>query len=287
MTRHRLGRAFTTLALLCLSSILPRGVSGQGPSAVEIPQEAFEVASVRRSTDVNAARGVRPPGPGGRFTAVVSVTELVQVAYGVPNALFAAQVVGGPDWARLDLWEINARIEGSIFAGPGGPPVRLLGMMRTLLSERFKLRLREETRQLPVYDLVLDRADGRLGQRLKPADGTCLPITAATGPITDFTPYCGFKRFSPIAISAKGTTMEGLAGSVAFLADVQRLVRDRTGLTGAFDFDLEFAPLANPDPQASPMIFTALKEQLGLQLRSTTGPVNVFVIEQLELPTPD
>ena len=61
--------------------------------------------------------------------------------------------------------------------------------------------------------------------------------------------------------------MEGLAGSVAFLADVQRLVRDRTGLSGAFDFDLEFAPLANTDPQAS--------------------PVNVFVIEQVERPTPD
>ena len=81
--------------------------------------------------------------------------------------------------------------------------------------------------------------------------------------------------------------MEGLAGSVAFLADVHRLVRDRTGLSGAFDFELEFAPLAATDPQASPVIFTAIKEQLGLQLRSVTGPVNVFVIEQVERPTPD
>ena len=287
MSRCRSPWVPVALALLTLGSSDSTRVFGQASSGLDIPQVAFEVASVKRNTDVNAQRGARPPGPGGRFTAVVSVTDLVQVAYGVPNALFDAQVVGGPDWARQDLWEINAKIDGSVFAGPGGPPVRLLGMMRTLLAERFNLRLRQETRQLPVYDLALERSDGRLGPRLKPADGTCLPITAATGPITDFTPYCGFKRFSPTGVSAKGTTMEGLAGSVAFLADVHRLVRDRTGLSGAFDFDLEFAPLANTDPQASPVIFTAIKEQLGLQLRSATGPVNVFVIEQVERPTPD
>ena len=153
MSRCRSPWIHVALALLTLGSSDSRRVFGQASSALDIPQVAFEVASVKRNTDVNAQRGARPPGPGGRFTAVVSVTDLVQVAFGVPNALFDAQVVGGPDWARQDLWEINAKIDGSVFAGPGGPPVRLLGMMRTLLAERFNLRLRQETRQLPVYEL--------------------------------------------------------------------------------------------------------------------------------------
>ncbi len=246
----------------------------------------FEVASVKRTTDPDAPLGIQPV-TGGRFKAIATVRLLIQVAYGGPDALFDAQVVGGPGWAGTDRFEINAVLDGPMAATSGGPPDRLLAMMRALLTDRFNLRLRGETRQLPVYDLVLDRADGRTGPRLTRASGSCLPISAAIGPVTDFTRYCGFKRAGPNAISGRGIAIGTLAGALAFNADVQRSVRDRTGLSGEFDLDLEYTPGSATEPQAGVTLFTALREQLGLSLKATTGTVGVLVVENVEPPTPD
>jgi uncharacterized protein (TIGR03435 family) len=257
-----------------------RGQEPAGDTAV------FEVASIRPNVDPSVQLGVRPV-TSNRFSAVATVKMLVQMAYGFPNTLFDGQVVGGPGWASSDRFEIDAVFSGSISATPGGPPVRLFAMMRALLVDRFKLQVRREQRQLAIYDLVLDRPTGALGSRLTRSDGTCLPITSATGPITDFGPFCGFKRVAPGVISAKGGTLESLAGALAFLPDVQRVVRDRTGLSGQFDFDLEYTVGTGGDAQAGPSVFTALKEQLGLALRPATGPVDVLVIDNVAPPTPN
>ena len=276
------------LTVICVTGMAGSEVGGQSQGAPpQLPAAAFEVASIKRNQDPDAQLGVRPVTTN-RFSGVMTAKMLVQVAYGFPNTLFDGQIVGGPPWTDRDQFEINAVFEGPIAAAPGGPPVRLLAMMRGLLAERFKLQVRTETRQLPVYDLVVDRDNGQLGPRLTRSDGSCLPITAATEPVTDFSRYCGFRRFSPGVMSAKGGTLESLAGALAFLPDVQRVVRDRTGLAGQFDFDLEYTQVAAAnDPQAGPTIFTALREQLGLTLRPATGPVEVLVIDRLEPPTPD
>ncbi len=284
------GRIRGTAVEVPFRFLIRYSVSGKGNAQATPSKESprFEVASVKRNTDPNAPLGIQPP-VGGRFKAIATVQTYIQVAYGMSGsgALFEAQVVGLPAWARTDHFEINAVFDGPISTTSTGGADRLMAMLRALLASRFGLELLGETRQLPTYDLVLDRADGRPGPRLVRADGSCLPITPATGPIIDYTRYCGFKRAGPNAISARGLTLELFAGALAYNADVQRAVRDRTGLMGEFDLDLAFVPMNAPEPQTGVTLFTALREQLGLALRPSVGPVEVIVVENVRPPMPD
>jgi uncharacterized protein (TIGR03435 family) len=270
--------------LLALGALVSRPSAQSAPP--DLPVSAtFEVVSVKRMADPTAQIGARMMG-GGRFSAVFTVRTLVQLAYGYPDTLRDMQLVGGPPWTATDRFEINATFDGPVALSPNSPPVRLMAMERALLADRFKLRVHQETRQLPVFDLVRSREDGRLGSGLVPADGKCLPLPSTSAPIADFTPYCGVKRSISGALVAKGIPIDRLALLVSFLPDVGRIVRDRTGLSGAFDIDLAFARNA-AEAQDLPPIMTALKEQLGLELRSATGPVDVIVIDHVERPTED
>jgi uncharacterized protein (TIGR03435 family) len=272
--------------ILAVIAAVPETGASQ-TSSPELPVSAsFEVASVKRHSDPATQMGVRVSD--SRFSAVLTVRALIQLSYGYPSAtLFNNQVVGGPAWINNDRFEINATLVGPLASAPGGLPVRLLAMERALLADRFRLKVHQETRQLPVFDLVVSRSDGRLGSRLTRSDGTCLPPTLGASAAEDRSRYCGVKRSVPGAISAKGLTLPSFAELLSFVPAVQRIVRDRTQLNGQFDLDVDFAPNANaPDAQA-PSFFTALKEQLGLELKPATGPVNVVVIDSVEPPAPD
>ena len=282
--RHRLNALrFLALALAAVGAASQLHAQEQ-PAPLPVAA-TFEVVSVKRATDPSVQIGARMMS-GGRLSAVFTLRTLVQLAYGYPDTLHDAQLVGGPSWIATDRFEINATFDGPVAIAPNSPPVRLLAMERALLADRFKLRVHQETRQLPVFDLVRSRADGRLGPRLVKSDGSCLPLPSTSAPISDFTPYCGVKRSAPGAMSAKGIPMSRFALLISFLPDVQRIVRDRTGLTEAFDIDIDFARDA-ADAQDKPPIMTALKEQLGVELRPATGPVDVIVIDHVEPPTPD
>jgi uncharacterized protein (TIGR03435 family) len=274
----------TAVAILAMGAIArPFAQESPGPLPASA---AFEVVSVKKSTDPAAQLGARQMG-GGRLSAVLTVRALVALAYGYPDTLRPAQLVGGPSWIDTDKFEINATFDGPVALAPNSPPVRLLAMERALLADRFKLRVHQETRQLPVFDLVRSRAD-RLGPRLvKSEGGSCLPLPSTPAPITDFAPYCGVKRSVPGSMAAKGIPLTRFALLVSFLPDVQRIVRDRTGLADAYDLEIDFARDAAADTHGSPPIMTALKEQLGLELKPATGPVPVIVIDHVEPPTPD
>jgi uncharacterized protein (TIGR03435 family) len=236
---------------------------------------SFEVASIKRVATPDMIYGIRPIDPSGRFHAIITVRDLMMVAYGSPLALVESQIIDTPAWARNDRFEIIAKVTGEF------SHERFLAMMRTLLAERFQLRLRKETRQLPVYDLVLDRP-GQGGPRLRPADGQCLSDPKAAA--ADLRRACGFKRVTTTSISALGMTLDTLASGIATRPEVQRHVRNRTGLNGSFDIDVEFMP--EPDaPSAA--FFTAFREQLGLRFQSATGPLDAYVIERVEPPAPD
>jgi uncharacterized protein (TIGR03435 family) len=273
---------FATVTLVA-ASVLAR-LMAQEPAALPVAA-TFEVVSVKRVTDPSVQLGARTMG-GGRLSAVLTVRALVSLAYGYPDTLRDAQIVGGPSWMSTDRFEINATFEGPVAVAPNSPPVRLLAMERALLADRFKLKVHTETRQLPVFDLVLSRPD-RLGPRLVKSDGSCLALPSTSAPIADLAPYCGVKRSVPGAMSAKGIAISRFALLISFLPDVQRIVRDRTGLTEAFDIDIDFARDATADAQSAPPIMTALKEQLGLELKAATGPVDVIVIDHVEPPSPD
>jgi uncharacterized protein (TIGR03435 family) len=248
----------------------------RGVTAAEAQTDAaFDVASVKRVTEPGMISGIRPIEPSGRFHAIITVRDLIAVAYGTSGQLGEAQIIGVPAWARNDRFEIIAKVAGE-FSQDG-----FLANMRALLAERFQLRMRKETRQLPVYDLVLDRA-GQRGPRLRPADGRCL--TDPKEVAADLRRSCGFKRFTATSISAIGITLDSLASGMANRSEVQRVVRNRTGLTERFDIDVEFVP--EPDAPGA-AFFTAFREQLGLRFQSATGPLDAYIVERLEPPLPD
>jgi uncharacterized protein (TIGR03435 family) len=179
-------------------------------------------------------------------------------------------------------------------------------MAQSLLADRFRLAIHHEIRQLPVYALVLDKP-GKLGPQLRqhPDDSSCSTALSgggvdAPGPAATvdggFPEVCGGLIGWPAAQSANGlgrvgarnVTMELIA--ISLTGGVDRPVLDKAGLTGRFDFLMQFTPQlppgANDQPDAAgPTFLEAVKEQLGLKLEATTGPVDVLVIDHVEEPS--
>jgi uncharacterized protein (TIGR03435 family) len=280
--RLRMKRWSVLVAAGCLALVTRLPIAAQAPDA------AFEVVSIKPDQNPATPFGIRLVF-GNRFSAVITVNLLIAEAYGERTALPLSQLVGAPSWAATDRYDINATFDGPITtAGPGGPADRLMAMVRRMLAERFRLRIHKETRDVPVYDLVVANADGRLGPRLTKPPGTCVRVSGPLPPNFDFSTSCGFKRVGPTLITAKSLDLDSFAGELSRRPDAGRVVRNRTELAGEFDIELEYVPLAAAaDPLTGPGLTTALREQLGLALRSATGPVDVFVVDGLERPTAD
>lgn len=209
--------------------------------------------------------------------------DRIRQAYGLQRT----QLVGGPEWMETARFDIVAKAEGDIArgAGPGGPPGPLNFMLQDLLEDRFKLRAHRETRELPIYVLTLARADGKLGAGLRASTVDCASMAARgrNGPpprsmAPGERPPCGM-RMAPGQLVGGGMPISQLTLPLAQFA--QRMVVDRTGLTGNFDIDLRWTPdslsAGPPPPGAPPMpsidpngpsLFTALQEQPGLKLES-------------------
>ena len=287
-----------TLAWLVAGPVLIAGrlvLGAQAPPAASAP--AFEVASVKpnKSNDARASFGGRQ---GGQVVVVNNtLRNMIRNAY----QLQEYQIVGGPDWLNDDRFDITAKAADSATL-----PLQLLAMVQTLLADRFKLRVHRETREVPVYALVMAREDRRLGPRLQKAAADCEALIAALGrggapppsaPPGE-RPPCGIRQV-PGRMMAGGSLLSDVGRNLA--PSTGRLVIDRTGLTGRFDLDLEWTPDQMPPPPApgappsvlplppadGPSLFAAIQEQLGLKLEPTRGPVEVLVIDSAERPQPD
>jgi uncharacterized protein (TIGR03435 family) len=252
------------------------------------PRQSFEVASVKPNKSGETTSFLQPR-PGGNF-AVGNMTlrGLIMFAYGIQGF----QLVGAPDWAATERFDIAAKAAADVPPTPIGQTSPEALMLRSLLEDRFRLSAHRETRDLPIYALVLARADGRLGPRLRQTTSDyCKKLFEAAGkagdtPIPPGGPVCGMRPLGSDELAASALPMNEFA---RFLnVESGRTVVDRTGLTGVWDFDLKWSrPNApNPDPDR-PSIFTALQEQLGLRLDATTGPVEVLVIDRVERLIPE
>jgi uncharacterized protein (TIGR03435 family) len=294
------------LAFAALSTMSPlvtvaalgssQAVSGQR-STIRMRLPAFDVASVKanRSGEIGGRMGPQPAD--GSFTASnIPLRDLVQFAYDYPQQ----QIEGLPGWALAERFDIVAKGDATT---PEAPVAGLDGIalrLRTLLAERFMLETHMETRQAPVYELRLDRADGRLGPHLTHVDREdCRAMSSGRKPTAEQerpnAPRCGIGTGNGF-IGAGGVPLGRFAEALGRLLD--RPVSDRTGLTGTFDAVLAFSPEGTlellvppgtqprPDPNA-PSIFTALREQLGLRLDSGRGAVDVLVVDSAQRPTPD
>jgi len=287
-----------TVAVCTALPLLPLAITFARAQALA-DKPKFEVASVRQNTndDGKITIGIQP---GGRFTAVgVPLWELLRMAFAVQRT----QIVGAADWTETVRYDITAKAEGDIpRTPPGSPPGPLNFMLQDLLEDRFKLRTHRETRELPIYALMLARGDKKLGAGLRPSAVDCAAMRGRGGrmgpPPPGERPPCGM-RVAPSQIVAGGVTLAQLTPILSQFT--QRIVIDRTGLEGTFDIDLTFTldgvPNAPPPPPGGPplppvdpngpSLFTALQEQLGLKLESERAPVEVHVIDHVERPTPD
>jgi uncharacterized protein (TIGR03435 family) len=261
---------------------------------------AFDVASVRS----NRSGSSGPFGlgflSGGRFTATsVTLQRLIAAAYGTGQLLPVTRIAGGPDWLTTDRFDIEAKATPDPPGAAEGVPRRFL-MLRALLADRFRLAVRHEVREAPIYALVLARSDRRIGPRLRPVGVDCAAGRVASNPAAPLPPRPVERP--PCGIGTRGNALIGGGATMSQLANVlsdrvDRIVVDKTNLAGDFDLDLAWTPIptasaASPssapplDPSA-PSIFTAVQEQLGLKLESTKGPVDVLVIDRVERPTAD
>jgi len=263
------------MALLTILAMLTALAQAQSASP---DRPSFEAASVKLHRSGERTRNAILPG--GRYSATnVPLRMMIRSAYGIQDF----QLVGGPAWLNTDGYDVVAK------AATDEPPDRLFAMVRSLLEDRFRLVARRETRTLPVYALVRVNPD-RLGRQLRPSDADCAGPPAAPG-----RPRCGIlMNFGEMR--GTGASLGQLATSLAPFSG--RAVQDRTGASGAFDFELQFtpdpgafsAPPGAQPPAASadgPSLFTAVQEQLGLKLESTTAPLEVLVIDRVERPTDD
>lgn len=227
----------------------------------------FEVASIKPTAATGNSTGINT-APARFSTSNTSLHTLIVFAYGIHDY----QLSGGPGWTRDERYDVSAtydQAENNVpqadQPGMKARNERIRARVRDMLAERFKLKLREETKELPVYGLVIDTK----GQKLKvAAEGKgSMSTNRSNGNGTMRGEGVPLKTF----IAALGSTL----GKPVF---------DETGLEGLFDFEMKWSDGTGADAQ-SPTIFTAIREQLGLKLNAKKGPVLTYVIESAEKPS--
>jgi uncharacterized protein (TIGR03435 family) len=221
------------------------------------------------------------PPPNGRIHMILPISVLIESAYNLPVGS-GSRILGGPDWLRQDIdqFEIQAKIEDSEYAAmqkmtPAQQHERVALMEQSLLADRFRLRVHFETREMPVYALVVAKG----GAKLYPAKNEESSRISTLG------------NAQESEMTAIGVTLEQFVLSPLVSPVGGRQVVDQTGLKGAFDFTLKWTPELSASATAgdvgadAPSFFTAIRDQLGLLLVPSKAPVEVIVIDHIEQPS--
>jgi uncharacterized protein (TIGR03435 family) len=252
----------------------------------------FQVISVTPNKSGDTRGGCCRLESGGRLTATnVTLRELIQSAY-QRHAFDTREIEGGPPWIDAERFDVVAQAAGEHAIDADGLPRQTWLMLRTLLADRFKLRVRIDSRNRPIYALVMARSDRQLGPRLRKSETDCAAVTAMyiKGQRPE-KPACASASY-PGRFVATALTLPSVASLLS--GSVDRAVTDRTGLTGTFDLELEAVEIRPPGPfgpsfrpsDTKQSIFDGLPQQLGLKLEAMQGTVDVLVIESAEQPTP-
>ncbi len=236
---------------------------------------AFDVSTVKPSHATDGHTHIYRHPEDGEFTASnISVKSLLAFAYDLPET----RMVGGPAWLDSDKWDIEAKSDPEVDAqlhklsSDAAKKMKQL-MVQALIADRFQLKSHSETRELPLYELIVLKGGPKFEHAR--ADGTS--IGSGNSHIT----------------IAGGDSVAILAAQLARVTG--RVVLDKTGLEGRYDIALRWTPdnglpdksngASSPEETNGPSIFTAVQEQLGLKLESQKGPVNVLVIDSVQPPT--
>ena len=253
--------------------------AGVAISALAIAQNAahpeFEVASIKPNHSGDGRLGVSID-PGGRFVATnVPVKALIMTAYDLKEN----QVSGLPAWATSDRFDITAKPESGVAFKNGDERP----MLQALLAERFKFSFHKETRELPIYALVVAKS----GLKMEASKGNAnIDDDAKPKPAPMPGRGRGGIRRMRGEVSGANVTVDMLVDQLSSI--VGRSVIDKTGLTGSYDFALKYTPDSADAPSSdsqTPSIFVAVQEQLGLKLEAQKGPVDLYIVDRVEKPS--
>jgi uncharacterized protein (TIGR03435 family) len=261
----------------------------------QAPRLEFEVASIKPST---------PPAPGqapnvgvhidGSMVSMrfLSLQDYIISAYNIKK-----HQIAGPEWLSTERFDIQAKIPDGL------PPDKLIDkrreMIQTLLEDRFKLKFHKETREMPVYALIVTKGGAKMtGAPVDPdaTTGKAVDVTVDARPngTTVNLPGGGSIMYGFLVLEAKKVTMAQLADNLARFVD--RPVVDDTGLKAAFDFKLDYSVEelkslmrtsgSDPNllagvPEQGTSIMSSL-QTLGLKLEARKAPMEVYVVDKIE-----
>ncbi len=262
------------LKLAVAALISAAGIFAQSPPPRPAFDE-FEVATIKPSDLNSPGRWIRMQSANRFYAKNHTLKTLIQAAYNLtPRA-----VSGGPSWVESDRYEILAETPGNV-----RPTLdEQMSMLRKLLADRFQLKFHREEKEFSIYALTIAKSGSKLKESTLDLDAT------PEGP-----PLPAFVLApDTVRLPARAVTMPEIA-SVLQRAALDRPVVDRTGLSGRYDFDLEFTPdesqfgglgLKGTPESTKPDLFTAMQQQLGLRLEATKGPIDTIVIDRAERPS--
>jgi len=243
----------------------------QTPASV-LSSKGFDVASIKPNFSGSDTFFMSPPSHG-RFSATnVTLMRLITTAYRLQNA----QVISGPGWLTSARYDVAAK------GAENATNAEVLSMLQPLLADRFKLAVHRETRELPIYALVIAKNGPKLG---KPEEGSCAEALKASKPCGSLAEFKNGMAADNISLPTIASTLGRILGD--------RPVVDRTGLTGKFDIHLMWTDGSRKPAdsegasnlEAPDSVFVALQEQAGLKLEATKGPVEVLIVDHVERPS--
>jgi uncharacterized protein (TIGR03435 family) len=311
--RPRIPSLTILLAAASMSLIGAPSFSAQADTAAKPPASPsteaspdlpkYDVATIKPTT-ASDGRRMFMFTPDGVSLAGVPVQMMLKEAFGLEDD----HIIGAPGWTRTNRYDLQAKV-----APEDAPKLTALkfeqrrAMFLPLLVERFNLKYHHETRELSGYSLVVAKG----GPKMKPSE-VPPPTPDAKPPEPGASPKPGdpgaarpqqrrmLRLMGRGHLESEGTNAETLA---RVLSDqLGRTVVDKTGLTGNYDFTLQWTPDDAPPPTpggadggaphndnatdaVGPSLFTAVQEQLGLKLESSKGTADVIVIDHIDLPT--
>lgn len=267
-------RGVAIAALMVSFSALSHALGQADAASAKAP--AFEVATIKP---------VEHDAKSGRYIVMQGTNRFVEKDYTLKLLIAAAYdlnpkaISGGPAWMESDHFDILALTPGD--KRPGHD--EQMAMLRTLLADRFQLTFHRESKEFSIYALEIAKGGAKIGTGLRESKAT-----ATDPPQLISTVYP-----QKLVLPARNATMADFV-SLLQRAVLDRPVVDKTGLTGRYDFDLEWAPdetqfggevpVAPTDAQ-SPPFFTAIEQELGLKLEATRGPIEALVVDRAEQPS--
>jgi uncharacterized protein (TIGR03435 family) len=266
----------------------PFFAQAQSAAAPRTPVFEYEVATIKPDKSNSGSMRAHST-PDGYTITNASVQSLIQLAFGIQDY----QILAAPEWLGSEHYDIEAKMDPAVTdafqkLSPDERKAKRVLMLQALLIDRLKLTTHHETKELPVFSLVIAKNGPKLQETKRDPDTPDVPVGRGGASVTTETGN------GPVTLTVLHCPGADIAG--VLVPQVGRTVVDKTGLTSVYDFTLHFipddnkaVPTTSERPSSSesiaPSIFNAVQEQLGLKLESGKGAVDVVVIDHVERPS--